>query len=760
MNYDFDTLSPWEFEQLARDLLREELGLDFESFKDGKDQGIDLRYSEEKTNRIIVQCKNYSGSTFSNLKSNLKNIELSKIRNLNPDRYILVTSLGLTPRNKNEIAEILGDYLLSYSDIVTRQTLNSWLKRNPKIERDCISLWAGSTAVLERVFHSGIFNYAQAQMDDLRTRLQYYVKTPSFYEAKNILKEQRYCIIAGIPGIGKTTLAEILLIDYMRDGYEPIKISSDIEEAFDVYDPNTKRIYYYDDFLGQTGLDQKLNKNEEQRILDFCRLIKKSKKSLFVLTTREYILNQAKKTYEKLSNSNFDLYKCVIDISSYKLMDRAIILYNHLYFSGIGSEYLKEITKNENYLKIISHESFNPRIIEWMTDHLYVMGVSSKCYVSSFISRLDNPYELWEHAYKNQISLHTKNMLLVLSSVPSGMLLNDFKGIFDNFRSMFSEKYNVQRVDNEFLMALKEGEGNFVRLDIENNHQVIGFHNPSIRDYMTYYLSNDRDLLVLLIRSCNYFDQLITIWNSFDSLENNLITHDAEMAYIYQEQLIKLVDTDSVRYWLFSVTSDLHHKQRRIKRYIFILNLDMPLFNEEFKRSINTGLNSIFSDLDGIIDWSDIVDLLKGMHSKIALYGIEFQDALDATVDIMLDNLNQINDYKQLSVLYKEYSSCHAKIDCYYEFIKDKFDDDFDDEVSYASSDHDASLLEDIVNDLQDIDINFDFELNSRIQELNDMVDEIIRHDLNNSYEEDYTPSKNTNATDDIDDIRSLFKTL
>ena len=154
-DYDFKSLSPWEFEQLSRDLLRASLGLDFELFKSGRDQGIDLRYSNSKNNNVIAQCKHYANSRFSNLKSNLKNNEYEKIVKLSPRRYILVTSLGMTPGNKEDISEILGKYLLSFSDIVTRETLNRWLGDYPNIEKSHIKLWATTSAIMERIIHSG-----------------------------------------------------------------------------------------------------------------------------------------------------------------------------------------------------------------------------------------------------------------------------------------------------------------------------------------------------------------------------------------------------------------------------------------------------------------------------------------------------------------------------------------------------------------------------------------------------------------------------
>ena len=470
---------------------------------------------------MIAQCKHYANSSFSSLKSNLKNNEHEKIVKLSPCRYILVTSLGLTTGNKEEISEILGNYLLSFSDIVTRETLNGWLGDYPNIEKSHIKLWATTSAIMERILHSGIFNYTITQTDLLREKLRYYVKNRSFDEALTILGDQGFCIIAGMPGIGKTTLAEMLLIDYMNRGYEPIRVTSDIDEAFKTYNPTKLQVFYYDDFLGQTGLDNKLNKNEDQRIADFCRLCSKGKHTVFIMTTREYILNQAKSTYEKLERSGLDIKKCVIDISSYALMDRARILYNHLYFRRLPREYISEVVEDRRYLRIVQHKSFNPRVIEWMTDSLSISNIPASRYVDEFISRLDHPAMIWEHAYKHQISEVSKHLLLAVLSLPNVVHLANCKKAFEGLRKRYCSVYGESRVHNEFNAALKECEGNFLRVDLASGRQTVQFHNPSIRDYLTYFLSSEIDLLKILIQSFENFDQPVSLWNSFDPLVSN-----------------------------------------------------------------------------------------------------------------------------------------------------------------------------------------------------------------------------------------------
>jgi hypothetical protein len=51
--YDFRTLSPLDFEELVRDLLQAELGIRFESFKPGKDLGIDFRFASGGGNAVV-----------------------------------------------------------------------------------------------------------------------------------------------------------------------------------------------------------------------------------------------------------------------------------------------------------------------------------------------------------------------------------------------------------------------------------------------------------------------------------------------------------------------------------------------------------------------------------------------------------------------------------------------------------------------------------------------------------------------------------
>ena len=120
-DYDFHQLSPHDLETLTRDLLQAESGIRLESFKPGKDQGIDLRYSKAKA-RTIVQCKHYYRTGLSGLLRNLKK-ERKNLERLKPLRYILVTTVSLSAANKEEITSVFGGDLIEHGDIIGLEDL-------------------------------------------------------------------------------------------------------------------------------------------------------------------------------------------------------------------------------------------------------------------------------------------------------------------------------------------------------------------------------------------------------------------------------------------------------------------------------------------------------------------------------------------------------------------------------------------------------------------------------------------------------------
>lgn len=139
MTLNLNQLSPADFEDLTRDIIGADLKVRFEAFGPGPDGGIDGWYSKAKKS-VILQAKHYVGSKFSDLLKAAK-VERVKIGKIKPTRYIFVTSLSLTPKQKNTLGEELKPYLKSESDIWGYKDIEAFLRLNPEIHKAHIKLW-------------------------------------------------------------------------------------------------------------------------------------------------------------------------------------------------------------------------------------------------------------------------------------------------------------------------------------------------------------------------------------------------------------------------------------------------------------------------------------------------------------------------------------------------------------------------------------------------------------------------------------------
>ncbi|MEW6626439.1 MAG: restriction endonuclease [Pseudomonadota bacterium] len=140
--YDFRTLSPLDFEELDRDLLQAQWGVTLESFGAGTDQGIDLRYLTGP-HKVIIQAKHLSEGGYTGLKRALRDERLKAMK-LAPTRYLLATSVSLTPARKDEIIALMEGVPLTPGDIFGREDLNNLLGLHQTIETRHFKLWLSS----------------------------------------------------------------------------------------------------------------------------------------------------------------------------------------------------------------------------------------------------------------------------------------------------------------------------------------------------------------------------------------------------------------------------------------------------------------------------------------------------------------------------------------------------------------------------------------------------------------------------------------
>jgi DNA polymerase III delta prime subunit len=550
-DYDFLNLSTFDFEKLTRDVLQEQYDIDLESFTTGKDGGIDLRYSKEKNNDLIVQCKRYNN--YISLKSNLKK-EYQKVKILNPQKYILSTSVGLTPLNKDEIIKIFNGCIKGPSDIFGKNDLNNLLGKYPEIERKHFKLWFSSTNILQKLLHNDIISRSEFEKEDILREIKVYVQNKSYSEAFNILNQHNYVLISGIPGIGKTTLAKILICKYLIKGYELVVVSSDINEAESLYERGKKQLFYYDDFLGSNFLEERLKKNEDQKLVRFIKKIKNVSNKKLIMTTREYILSQAKLKYEIFADSNLEIAKCIIDLEKYLKLIRAEILYNHLFYSNLPPGYIYALLTDKSYLKIIDHPNYSPRIIQIMTDKDVVGRISERGFFDFFIKNLNNPINIWEHSFTNQISKSSQHLLYIMLVSNDQIFEDDLEKSFWELYKNESNELNFEINREDFINSLKELENTFIKISKvqsgrsyglvkkKKTKNIIQFQNPSIRDFLINKVRNNINLISSLIDSAIYLNQLFDIYRIYSENKSHKILVDDDLVSKLINNIIQKFD--------------------------------------------------------------------------------------------------------------------------------------------------------------------------------------------------------------------------
>jgi hypothetical protein len=513
MTYDFKRLSGADFEEIVHDLLQEDWKTELEIFAGGRDGGVDLR-RVTPDELLIVQCKNYEGSGYNTLKAKMRNEELVKIAARRPDRYVLVTSVDLTVAQKDELFSLLTPWVVSKKDIIGKTELCAKLASHDDVVRRHHKLWLTSVAVMEQIMLGAERVQTSADINRMQRKLDVYVETDALRRAVDILNSNKVVIISGEPGIGKSTLADMIMLDHIANLFQPAIIRSSLNEGRALAASGRPTIFYFDDFLGQTYLGDRpdfLGKREDADLVAFIEWVRHSEKHRFVLTTREHILTEALMRSERLRHADLNEDRCVITIKDLSRGQKARILYNHLEFSDLPVEYKTEILKDDFYLKVVDYEGFSPRVIQWLSSYNRLRSVPVERYQGHVEALMKNPLEIWRHAFEHELSQAAREILVVLYSFTYRAYVDDLKKCFDTFHSYTVRRLNERAKSGAFHSAMKELDGSFI---IINKQNEVRFINPSIADYVATVLVDDQELIIDLFRSAIYFAQISSLLDS------------------------------------------------------------------------------------------------------------------------------------------------------------------------------------------------------------------------------------------------------
>lgn len=511
MQFLFENLSSQDFEDLIQDVMQARENKIFESFKPGKDGGIDLRLLENDGS-IIVQVKHMLGSYGSKGSNHKKEFEKElKLAATRPDilsskRYVLATSAKLSLHNKREILNYSNGLIKSESDILDLGDIENTLRSNEKIVRAHIKLWLSSSAVLEEIINRKVTGRSSNYFEyNIKPKIPLFVQTESFNKAQNILTSNKILIITGEPGIGKTTLSEFLCLSSIESGYSFFycKNVGEIEQS---YIKEEKQIFLLDDFLGSNFLEV-FKGQEEKGILLLISRIKNDPNKYLILNSRTTIYERANFIGQYWDTKKLGALKYHLNIEKYSNVDKAKILYNHLRYRNLDKCYFEEVCRDNQFLKIVKHSNFNPRIIEFITSSDQMQNVTKELYLNEALKLLDNPSTIWQKSYLHQIDDDQRWLLQMLFSFPHQVEYNQLQISFTN--RLIVEQKNVG--EYSFKNALKGLQDGFIRHEIvkskQNEKKYLRFINPSVFDFLKNELLQNKNSLDRIFQSIHHFSQ-------------------------------------------------------------------------------------------------------------------------------------------------------------------------------------------------------------------------------------------------------------
>lgn len=670
MEYDFSKINDEEYEELFKDILKSTTGENFRTFAKGRDGGIDVISTNAK-NRIIGQAKHYVKTPMTQLLKDLQNKEKPKVTRLNPDRYIVAFSQEITSQAYEKILEIFSPFLKDGNDIYDLKRMKEILDNDEKLINKWYKLWLPSKEIIDKILKNSENAITSFYKEKIDKEVQLFIETKYYKEAIKILEKENVIIIHGNPGTGKTTLANILVYQFLARDYKLKYImNSELSNINNLINIDEKEIILIDDFLGSNILELEAGKETAlATLINLCRF-KKNKK--LILVTRTVLYNRAKNTYEKFNEVDNKICNLMIDTSRINILERAKILYNHLSFYGINStEKYEAFIKNKLYLKIIRSHNFNPRIVAEIVENAALRLDNNDEIVQMIDDSLSNPNSIWEYYYKN-LNAEEKIILKLIAIFNREINMDILKDVFDGIYHKIAKKYNLSIKENCFLESIRTLSGSLVRIVNREDSKMINLANPSIRDYIIDIFSKNEDNLITDYIDTNlYIEQLLFLYQITNQKAQNAIKEIILQNYFLlncieykEEKIFNFLVSNKINNKLtkkifkkFFIDRQLRIRYQTMQNILYLVKEEEAYYKRvfityEYKKQINNIIDNINyrDNLEEYLDISDsIFEFNFEYYVDIILPNIEsainrcYENELNENADMILDEFVGVN---------------------------------------------------------------------------------------------------------------------
>lgn len=617
---NFSNLSDVEFEELCKDIMSKKLGISMRTYARGRDGGVDIRgYKNSKT--IVVQVKHYVKSSFASLLRSLKK-EVEKVDSLKPDDYYICCSGELTDANINEIYNLFSNYMKTTDNILTIKEIDDFLAlpENQEIVKNHYKLWLTSTSVLEYLFTKDICIDGEYLLNTIKEDSLFFVQSSAYNQALECLNNNSVLFLTGNPGVGKTVTSKMLILYFASNDYK-IRYTTDgtnlsaLKRAL-TDSKDMKEIILLDDCFGQLYFELKSTQSRE--LLSIIEHVNSNKNKRLILNSRVTIFKEAQnrncELVESIEKERMKVF--VLNMDEISLLEKARILYNHLYFKNNSGEYLETIKDDKNYKILLQHENYNPRVIDYATKEKNFISSHFDNYFLFIKNCLDYPEAIWKEEYENRLKREERILLVTLYSLTNTYV--DYYLLKKCYEKRLERTNGIDTSIDHFSKSLGILFESMIIIVDYKGEKKVGVANPSVNDFILNYLE------------VNLPEKNMIISNAITVVQNKRMLKEEE----FQAKMKSLFESKQILEYEFE-----SNEQR--EGYITYFVAKNNIKHDEYKKILHSYLYNIlditndkyYSSAVNIYDKSsisilDMVRILTGSNI-FDFYGLKlyFEDA-------------------------------------------------------------------------------------------------------------------------------------
>ena len=541
-----DGMTTSDFENFAIEIVKKKFeNKSLHGFKEGRDAGID-GIDDIKSPTLILQAKRWQvtknkTTAVKHLKEEIDKIALTKEKYgwVTDFKYVIVTSMGLSPANLKEIRdyadEIIPNAIPTDDYIIYSSTLTtlSQQKEYRDVFMDYGLLEKDISIILKSDRLKSVEAESQEYFSDFDSK--YFVETSFLGEAYHILQREHIVLIQGPAGIGKTTTCSMLGNLFLNNDDNEFDVIvrrvEDINEVLKLYhevyrgSEDRNLFVVFDDFLGRNKFDV-----EERILQDIRKLYSASTytNNLFIcLNSRTQIVQDAtsmNSEFQKLINEKFsEERKFIIDLSKYSDEERAHIFRKVFKRKAhyLENDDKKELVEKYNDLigrdwkRIVHHRNYFPRLVELIANNFKDSNENFYDYV---VYNLEHPNQLYNNLFNN-LKDEEKYLLFSLLRFDSFPIKEEWL-----INSLHALKLNPIF---DFKKSLKKLDGSWVTFKKESfdDDSMVDFFNPSIIDFLNDKLKEYPKITEEITENSIYLHQLCKgvdgyVWRELNESQN------------------------------------------------------------------------------------------------------------------------------------------------------------------------------------------------------------------------------------------------